>query len=97
MDQYSLAWSLNVLLNLSVITLDGLLQWLVPLLDSIERPVALSVLSGDLLESTGEETLLVIVTSEPEARWSSLSQPVVELEPSIVESLHPSSERWTKP
>jgi len=96
-DVDSLAWSLDVLLNSSVITLDGLLQWLVPLLDSIKRPAALTVLSGDLLESTGQETLLVIETSEPEARWSSLPQPVVKLEPSIVEALHPSSECWSDP
>jgi len=66
-DKDSLIWSLDVSLNPSIITVNGFLKWLIPLFDCIKRPVLFRVLSSDLLKSAGEESLLVVETSEPEA------------------------------
>jgi len=93
----SLIWWAKSFLDSSIFSLDDFLHRLVPLSDGIERPLGLSVLSSDLLKNSGQESLLVIETSQPEAWWSSLVEPVAKLVVAVDQLFNPSSESWAQP
>lgn len=99
MDKNSLSWNVadGLSFHSSVISLDDVSLDISGVVDFIKRPSEGSLLSGDLLLHGSEETLGVEESSHPEGDWSILADPVVELEVSVDETLHPCGEGWSQP
>ena len=66
MDADTFSRNCELLLDAAILTSNDFFLDLCLGFDRVERPLLLSVLSGDLLHGSGEETLRIVETSEPE-------------------------------
>lgn len=66
MDADTFRWNLEGLLNTAIIAANDFFLDFSLGLDGVKRPFLLSVLSGDFLHSSGQETLWVVEASQPE-------------------------------